>query len=51
MALSMTSMTSSDCTSRTCAPCPQPWWPEEGVRALDDGLRRPRRCQQDRHHL
>jgi len=51
MALSMTSMTSSDCTSRTCAPCPQPRWPEEGVRALDDGLRRPRRCQQDRHHL
>jgi len=45
------SMTSSDCTSRTCAPCPQPRWPEEGVRALDDGLRRPRRCQQDRHHL
>lgn len=26
-------------------------WPEKGVRALDGRLRRPRCCQQDRHHL
>lgn len=45
------STTSADWTSRTCAPCLQSRWPEEGVRALDDGLRRPRCCQQDRHHL
>ena len=32
MALSMTSMTSSDCTSRTCAPCPPPARSPDGLK-------------------